>query len=67
MARKTVVIEFVVEDEDNQPEKRERVRSAVETKSSKLREALVALGWSGNPRSLAVTVSNPKRTADWPI
>jgi hypothetical protein len=63
--RKTIVIEFIVDDDDNQAQKRQQVLDAISTSSSKLAEGLKSLGWSGNSGCAAVTVSNPKRTAHW--
>jgi hypothetical protein len=65
--RKTLVIELIVLDGQNQRQKREELRAAIADKDHPLRQGLLRLGWSGNPMSCAATVSNPPRTADWPV
>ena len=68
--RKTIVIEFVVEDEENIREKREAVRDLLDpalNPTSPLVRGLKMLGWTGNAGSMSSSVSDPKRTAHWPV
>jgi len=64
--RKTIKIELIIDDGLTQKEKRQQLRAALNDPRSKLRRALVDIGWSESVGSLAMTVSNPKRTAHWP-
>ena len=65
MPRHTINIEIVVESELNQREMRDKVREAL-LEDQKFRGILKDFfNWSGNPGSLAYTVSNPPRTAHW--